>query len=211
MWYTKLQSLFKVFKGVFIIFRRYTVQTRQNSRTKIYAKVLYFLLAGFVVVFFSLRNRKNSQRTSSGHWKGRGISPTIFCFRHLRIMVDLNDIALPFINLTPRRLFLFMKDISFVKFCIYKRPLWYCNLNSRTLICKKITYFTLFTLIMRSVIQVFGLRLHGCPYFVLFLEPKSHQGWLYCWRSVVVFRELIHQCFGDSDPSKVLLFCKELG
>jgi hypothetical protein len=58
----------------------------------------------------------------------------------------------------------------------------------------------------------------GCPYFVVSLllglikvNPCLIASDDFCERSIVVFRELFQQLFGDSYQSKFLLFCKEIG
>jgi hypothetical protein len=77
---------------------------------------------------------------------------------------------------------------------------------------KTITCMTFLMLMVRFV--MYGLTSFGRPYFVMNLSLGLIK-WTHVWdsddhckRSIVVFRELFQQLFGDWYPSKFLLFCK---
>ena len=110
-----------------------------------------------------------------------------------------------------------MKDIAFVKPDIYRFTLWYGNLNSRTLICKE-NYINLLFDAHGAFCYARSFASFGCPYVVLYLSlgllkvnPCLVASDDICERLIVVFRELFQQLFCDSNLSKILLFCNEIG
>jgi hypothetical protein len=105
-----------------------------------------------------------------------------------------------------------MKDLAFVKLGICRTAIWIAGLwllnnyihdlfDTHDVFCytRSLTTFV-------------------CPYFVIYrslgvikVNPRLMSSDAICERSSVVFRELCHQLFGNSYPSKFLLFCKDMG
>jgi hypothetical protein len=100
-----------------------------------------------------------------------------------------------------------MKDLAFVKLRIYRFSLWCGNLNSRTLIGKENYIHDLFDA-HGAFCYARSLTSFGCPYFVIYLSPRLMASDDICERWIIVFTELFQRLFGDSYPSKFLLFCK---
>ena len=110
-----------------------------------------------------------------------------------------------------------MKVIAFVKPGIYRFTLWYGNLNSRTLIYEE-NYIPYLFYAHGAFCYAWSFASFGSPYFVLYLSlglkkvnPRLIASDDICERSIVIFRELFQQLFGDSYPSKFLFFCNEMG
>jgi hypothetical protein len=106
---------------------------------------------------------------------------------------------------------LFMKDNAFLKLEIYRFTLCCGNLNSR----KKYIYD--FFHAHGAFCYARSLTSFGCPYFIMYkslglikVNPRLIASDDICEWSIVVFRELFQQSFGDSCRSKFLLFCKEM-
>jgi hypothetical protein len=83
------------FKWVSLIFSMYTVQTLENSRTKIFSRLVF----SSNKVFFSLGYRKKSQCAKFGEWRCCGSSFQIFSYNGRFVC----DETLSCNNLTPRR------------------------------------------------------------------------------------------------------------
>ena len=84
----------------FIIFSRYTVQTLKNSRTEIFAHLIF---SSSDVFFFFFFLSLESQGARSGEYGGCGSSTTFSCFIYSRTMAALCDEAISCNNLTPWR------------------------------------------------------------------------------------------------------------